>query len=1034
GEMYLGTANNSLPFLESNVENNNFPGALARMDHTITHYEEVYTNDASIALKFTDGEQKNLRNTIGAIEHFQADYSPNGSSATPLLGSEIRTVISYSYDPHKNVQEMVSTNYDLASIGQEHKTVRYDYDLISGNVNELIYQEGSIVETFDGVVVNELYTDEYRHKYHYDANNRLIRAFTSKDGGTTWNKEAKYFYYLHGALARTELGEDEVQGTDYAYNLQGWLKGVNASSLDASRDLGHDASTSGDNQYFGADAHGFMLSYFDNDYQALGELLNAPVVVDAFADITEVANQNIHPTGLTDTPSNLYNGNIHNMVTALRDYDENPMTVLSNNYQYDQLQRIRSMKVYDSQSNLTSANNFNDWQLHNNGAYQTSYTFDKNGNLKSLDRFGDDGTLKMDEFTYKYYDISGSTSIVTNPNESNRLANVSDLSSLDNNYGVGIDVKSGQGHLNYQYDASGQLISDTQEGIEEIVWTVTGKVKEIKFSQASGKNDLKFVYDPMDMRVMKVEYLNAARTDIKYTYYSCDAQGNVLATYTRTIGVPQSPAEGQLYEDKFYLEENMVYGSSRLGIDNRGLLLTTAVITQPFGGSSDIELAENFVWTIESNVSYEQSHRIVGQKYYELSNHLGNVLEVISDRKVGVNDHGVYVYSADVVSYSDYYPYGMLLPERHGEDRNQSGGGYRYGFQGQEMDDEVKGKGNSVNYKYRMHDPRIGRFFAIDPLAAIYSYNSPYAFSENVVISHVELEGLEKIDPTEQSKYKLINAWKIVNSTTVNRMIEYIANVAKHDGITFSQARQKYQSTTDKTTELAVKAIETMYKFEITAAPWASRNLGRYLKGEGGYDIYSYEFLSGTPLIEGYLQFGWLQNQASDNLEIVIKYDEEVLNLQKGGSVTIHVEIEPTHIKQRTAVEGPFASEYDLAIGGQHMVANADVTVSMGQDGKLTYSGTARYTFYDTYGWNADFPSFPHTVFGTLNHQEAIFLGKYGGAAIFKERAYFTGNISGSGSIEFSNFQDALNRSLFSEPNDSDNVKGEVLVNDFVKQ
>ena len=36
---------------------------------------------------------------------------------------------------------------------------------------------------------------------------------------------------------------------------------------------------------------------------------------------------------------------------------------------------------------------------------------------------------------------------------------------------------------------------------------------------------------------------------------------------------------------------------------------------------------------------------------------------------------------------------------------------YRYGFQGQERDDEIKGKGNSVNYTYRMHDTRLGRFF-----------------------------------------------------------------------------------------------------------------------------------------------------------------------------------------------------------------------------------------------------------------------------------------------------------------------------------
>jgi hypothetical protein len=69
--------------------------------------------------------------------------------------------------------------------------------------------------------------------------------------------------------------------------------------------------------------------------------------------------------------------------------------------------------------------------------------------------------------------------------------------------------------------------------------------------------------------------------------------------------------------------------------------------------------------------------------------------------------------------------------------------GYRYGFQNQEKDDEIKGGGNSVNYKYRMHDPRVGRFFAVDPLASKYPWNSVYAFSENLLIHMLELEGLE---------------------------------------------------------------------------------------------------------------------------------------------------------------------------------------------------------------------------------------------------------------------------------------------------
>jgi RHS repeat-associated protein len=85
-----------------------------------------------------------------------------------------------------------------------------------------------------------------------------------------------------------------------------------------------------------------------------------------------------------------------------------------------------------------------------------------------------------------------------------------------------------------------------------------------------------------------------------------------------------------------------------------------------------------------------------------------------------------------------YYPFGQLVPNRHG-----SSSSYRYGFQGQEKDDELKGEGNSMNYTFRMHDPRVGRFFARDPLQKSYPWNSPYAFSENRVIDGIELEGRE---------------------------------------------------------------------------------------------------------------------------------------------------------------------------------------------------------------------------------------------------------------------------------------------------
>ncbi len=124
--------------------------------------------------------------------------------------------------------------------------------------------------------------------------------------------------------------------------------------------------------------------------------------------------------------------------------------------------------------------------------------------------------------------------------------------------------------------------------------------------------------------------------------------------------------------------------------------------------------------------------------------HLGNVLSVISDKPIPFSSNSITVeyYLADILSSQDYSPFGVTL-----EGRNYTLAGsedYRYGFQGQEMDDEVKGEGNSVNYKYRMHDPRVGRFFAVDPLASKYPWYTPYQFAGNKVIWATELEGLEE--------------------------------------------------------------------------------------------------------------------------------------------------------------------------------------------------------------------------------------------------------------------------------------------------
>jgi RHS repeat-associated protein len=73
------------------------------------------------------------------------------------------------------------------------------------------------------------------------------------------------------------------------------------------------------------------------------------------------------------------------------------------------------------------------------------------------------------------------------------------------------------------------------------------------------------------------------------------------------------------------------------------------------------------------------------------------------------------------------------------------GGGYRYGFNGKELDPEGMGGGGSTyDYGFRIYNPQLGKFLSVDPLFKSYPWNSTYAFAENGPIENIDLDGLEK--------------------------------------------------------------------------------------------------------------------------------------------------------------------------------------------------------------------------------------------------------------------------------------------------
>ncbi|MEQ1733434.1 MAG: hypothetical protein ABL940_07160 [Bacteroidia bacterium] len=99
----------------------------------------------------------------------------------------------------------------------------------------------------------------------------------------------------------------------------------------------------------------------------------------------------------------------------------------------------------------------------------------------------------------------------------------------------------------------------------------------------------------------------------------------------------------------------------------------------------------------------------------EASNHLGNVLTLFTDKKIPVGTGTtVSYYKADLVSSMDYSPFGAPL-----KGRTFNGSGSRYGFNGQEKDNEVAGAGNSMTAEYWQYDSRLGRRWNIDPVPQI---------------------------------------------------------------------------------------------------------------------------------------------------------------------------------------------------------------------------------------------------------------------------------------------------------------------------
>ena len=375
------------------------------------------------------------------------------------------------------------------------------------------------------------------------------------------------------------------------------------------------------------DAYGFSLNYFTGDYKSISTTVTPFVTVPMVLPAQPVTN--------ISTGAQLYNGNIGAMVV------NTPKLGAANiyGYKYDQLNRIVRMDAFNNLSNTTNSFATTPTRIND---YHEEISYDPNGNIKSYLRNGTtqgSSLLGMDSLTYQYERLANGQI------KSNKLRYVHDQVA-DANYAtedinsqkastftvtdVQNDIGGSVTSDNYEYDAIGNLIKDTKEGITNIEWTVYGKISKITKSGSI----ISYSYDASGNRISKV--FSSGGVD-KATYYVRDASGNVMSVYTRDSSTATNTIIAPLSQTELHL-----YGSSRLGVYN-----VNVDVQNCLNPPNPI--------TIFSR----------GNKFFELSNHLGNVLVTISDKILQVTADGTTVsyYNAGVITAKNYYPFGMQMPD-----------------------------------------------------------------------------------------------------------------------------------------------------------------------------------------------------------------------------------------------------------------------------------------------------------------------------------------------------------------------------------
>ena len=448
-----------------------------------------------------------------------------GGTVRELSGSRLLTVNYYDHYDFLGKNGFPAYAYDSSMESSGYGTKSDARGMLTGSVTGLA-----------GDGAGQLYSVVY-----YDRRSRPVQRQSSNSLG---GKETEYTAYnftgqptrlRHVHTAQGKAARTEVR--TYSYDHAGRLLTVK-HKLDA---LGE-------------------VTLVNNVYDDLGRLQSKSLHGSAVNKQTYAYNIRNWLTGVSGSKftQNLYyntgngvakyNGSISSMTWKAG----NESTVRGYKFTYDGLDRMLNAIYGETAGINTNANRFS----------ENVTGYDKNGNIKGLQRYGQTGASAYGLIDNLTFTLKG-----------NRLNRVDDAVTAST-YGGGFEFKDGVKQANeYAYDANGNLTKDLNKGITGISYNCLNLPNAVTFSDGS---TITYTYGADGTKLRTVHKIGSATTTTDYC-------GNVI--YENGVQKLLLTEEGYvtLSDSKYhyYLKDHQ--GNNRVVINQSGTVEETNHY-YPFGG------------------------------------------------------------------------------------------------------------------------------------------------------------------------------------------------------------------------------------------------------------------------------------------------------------------------------------------------------------------------------------------------------------------------------------------------------------------